>query len=70
MRLIDNLKENNMSNITIMPFGKYKGKPIVDIPSNYLLWAAENLVQEDICQACDKEWQFREKYNAHFKEGE
>ncbi len=56
-----------MEDIAIMPFGKYKGKPVVDIPSDYLLWAAEHLDQEDICKACDVEWQFREKYNTHFE---
>lgn len=56
-----------MREIDRMPFGKHKGKLIVDIPSNYLLWAAEHLEQEDICQACDKEWQFREKFNSHFE---
>lgn len=23
---------------TTMPFGKYKGTPIIDLPQNYLLW--------------------------------
>ena len=50
-----------------MPFGKHEGKLLVDIPSSYLLWAAENINQEDICQACDKEWSFREKFNSHFE---
>lgn len=54
--------------VEIMPFGKHRGKPIVDIPSSYLLWAAENMEQEDVCQACDTEWQFREKNNIHFED--
>ncbi len=56
-----------MREVEIMPFGKHAGKPIVDIPSDYLKWAAENMDQEDVCQACDKEWSFREKFNNHFK---
>ena len=51
-----------------MPFGKYKGKLIVDICSSYLLWAAEYIEQEEICLACDKEWQWREKNNMHFEQ--
>ena len=23
---------------TIMPFGKYKGRPLIDVPEEYLLW--------------------------------
>ena len=25
-----------------MPFGKYKGQPIEDVPDSYLLWLYEN----------------------------
>jgi uncharacterized protein (DUF3820 family) len=25
-----------------MPFGKYKGEPVEDIPADYLEWALEN----------------------------
>ena len=58
-----------------IPFGKYKGKEIVDLPSSYLLWIAEN-VKEDIprnkmvVKECDEEWCFREKFNMHFEEDE
>jgi hypothetical protein len=50
-----------------MPFGTHIGKLIVDIPSDYLLWVAEYVEQEDICKACDTEWNFREKFNSHFE---
>lgn len=56
-----------MREIDRIPFGKHKGKLIVDIPSDYLLWAAENIDQEDICEACDEEWSFREKFECHFE---
>jgi len=26
-----------------MPFGKYKGQPIEDVPTSYLYWIAENV---------------------------
>ncbi len=56
-----------MREIDRMPFGEHIGKLIVDIPSKYLLCAARYIDQEDICQACDDEWQFRERMNAHFE---
>lgn len=57
----------------IMPYGKHRGKPIHTIPSNYLKWVAENWNEKDvmkkrIVEECDKEYQFREKYNCHIKE--
>jgi len=51
-----------------MPYGKFKGKIMEEIPSKYLHWVAENFDNEDICEAADKEWQWREKYNQHWEE--
>lgn len=34
---------NNSHNSTVMPFGKYKGLLIKDIPIDYLEWALENI---------------------------
>jgi len=51
-----------------MPFGKYKGKEIEEIPSWYLKWAAENLSQDHLATVCDREWQWREKHNSHIEE--
>lgn len=31
-----------MSENATMPFGKHKGKPLTDVPSDYLLWVYEN----------------------------
>lgn len=30
-----------------MPFGKYKGKMLVDIPASYLLWLNDNVTELD-----------------------
>ena len=55
----------------IMPWGKFKGQDLESLPSSYLRWLAENIVEDksqrnkDICLAADKEWQYREKYNCH-----
>jgi len=57
----------------IMPFGKFKGQNIESLPSSYLRWLAENIVEDksqrnkDICLAADKEWQHREKYDCHIE---
>ncbi len=32
-----------MDDNSIMPFGKHKGKRLVDVPADYLLWCYENL---------------------------
>ena len=53
-----------------MPWGKHKDKNMEDIPSNYLLWLAENCDNERIAEAADEEWQFRERHNEHFYERE
>lgn len=58
-----------------MPFGKYKGKDIEEIPSSYLLWVAGNVKEDSsrnkiICEECDREWHWREKHGVHFEEGD
>jgi uncharacterized protein (DUF3820 family) len=57
----------------LMPYGKFKRKPIEEIPSSYLKWIAENVndeykKDESLCLAADKEYQFREKNGMHFEE--
>lgn len=51
-----------------MPCGKYKGKEIGLIPSDYLKWLAENWADEIICAAADKEYRSRTDYGEHFYE--
>ena len=52
----------------VMPYGKFKGKAIHEIPSGYLKWIAENINDVMLCEAADEEYQHREHYNAHFYE--
>jgi len=55
----------------IMPFGKYKGKDIVDIPSSYLKWLAkQDWVDGPLGKAVEEELRFRTARNLHFEEGE
>lgn len=35
------LKGKNMNDDSVMPFGKYKGKLLLDVPASYLLWWAD-----------------------------
>lgn len=56
-----------------MPFGKYRNDDIEDIPSEYLLWFAQNIKPDNkniemLVKACDDEWQFREKNNCHIED--
>ena len=54
-----------------MPFGKYKGLPIEELPSSYLQWLTNNIDDEErgknsIHLNADEEYEFRSKYNTHF----
>lgn len=49
-----------------MPFGKYIGQDLEDIPSSYLRWLAENCDDDEICEAADEEYQWREANRKHF----
>lgn len=58
-----------------MPYGKFKGKPMEEIPSSYLNWLASNINDEakgpnSICLAADEEYQDRSKNGTHFEENE
>jgi len=48
-----------------MPWGKFKGDDIEDIPSGYLMWLAVNCEQDDIATAADEEYRWRTDNNAH-----
>lgn len=59
--------------MTVMPFGKHKGKAIENLPSSYLKWMAENFDEKDptrrvLCLEADKEYQHREQHNCHFED--
>jgi len=52
----------------VMPFGKFKGQPICDIPSNYLHWLFDEAkdMSDQIADAALAEYKFRTKHNIHF----
>lgn len=54
-----------MNDLT-MPYGKFKGKQMHEIPSGYLRWMAKNMDDEILCEAADWEYQHREKYGTHW----
>jgi len=51
-----------------LPFGKFKGRTIEDVPSDYLKWLRDNSSDEDILEACEAELSYRTDHNAHFHE--
>ena len=49
-----------------MPWGEYKHYDIEDVPSDYLKWLIDKCENEDIRDAADCEYQWREVNYAHF----
>jgi uncharacterized protein (DUF3820 family) len=56
----------------LMPFGKYRGQDIVDLPSSYLKWCClQDWFEEryrGLLKAIDEELKFRDKRGCHFEE--
>ncbi|MEM5785836.1 MAG: DUF3820 family protein [Syntrophobacteraceae bacterium] len=49
-----------------MPFGKYRGQTLEEIPSGYLRWIALNVEdQDELQEAADSEFQWREEHGKH-----
>lgn len=44
---------------TKMPFGKFKGQTLKNIPTNYLEWVVMNHSDRGICEMCSVELQRR-----------
>lgn len=52
-----------------MPFGKYKGEDIEDLPSDYLRWLAGNCDwNTEIQEEADEEYWHRDQSNTHIWE--
>lgn len=51
-----------------MPWGKFKGEDIEDIPSGYLHWLAENCEDDLIATMADEEFRIRTDDGTHFYE--
>lgn len=51
-----------------MPWGKYRGKDIEDIPSSYLRWLTYNCEDDEIQQAAEQEHSWRTEWHKHFEE--
>ncbi|MGO9372705.1 MAG: putative quorum-sensing-regulated virulence factor [Syntrophobacteraceae bacterium] len=49
----------------VISFGKYRGKTIEELPSGYLKWIAENVDDDDLCEAADAEYQWRSQHGTH-----
>ncbi len=57
-----------------MPFGKYKGEPISEVPSSYLKWCqGEEFVYEDyleVAEKIDEEMRWRDDWEMHFEDSD
>lgn len=55
-----------------IPFGKFKGKDLEDVPDSYLQWfiGEKNIVSQRfvLCDNIKKELKYREKFDLHIKE--
>ncbi len=49
-----------------IPFGKYTGLEIEEIPSSYLKWLAENCDDDEIVEEAETEYEWRERFRSHF----
>jgi hypothetical protein len=49
-----------------MPRGNYKEREMDELPSDYLLWVAQNWDDEDICCAADEEYSRRTDESRHW----
>ena len=48
-----------------LPYGKFKGEDIEDIPSGYLYWLAQNCEDDRIATEADEEYRFRTDNGTH-----
>ena len=55
------------TNAMEMPFGKYEGKPLREIPSGYLRWCLNNLddMDSDLFDAMEAELRRRQRAEVH-----
>src|SRR5581483_7231399 len=55
--------------LKIMPLGKHKGRPMKEIPINYLLWAAKKEFDQDLTYSIRSEISKRKKGNLFSQAG-
>lgn len=51
----------------IMPWGKYEGEDMEDIPSSYLRWIMNNVDDQEVVEAAEAEMAYRDDHNAHLE---
>ena len=53
----------------IINFGKYKGREVEELPSQYLEWFLDTIENKPrLYEAIEEEYNFREKTNTHWEE--
>lgn len=51
----------------VLQFGKFIGKDLEEVPSDYLKWIINNVTtDEELIEEAEKEYEFREKWRTHF----
>jgi uncharacterized protein (DUF3820 family) len=45
-----------------LPWGKFKGRPLSEVPDSYLRWIAENVKNDRIATYADIVAQYRDRY--------
>jgi uncharacterized protein (DUF3820 family) len=57
-----------------LPFGKFKGTDIEDVPDGYLKWfIGEDKIRADfpkLCENIKKELKYRDDFDLHVREGQ
>ena len=44
---VEDKQDRNLTDLSPMPFGKYQGTPMQDVPARYLHWLWTNGLEED-----------------------
>jgi uncharacterized protein (DUF3820 family) len=61
------IKEFKVNSELSMPWGKYQGKTIEELPSSYLKWLSEECDDDEIMEAAEEEYKWRELFPGEHK---
>lgn len=59
-----------MDDKSLMPFGKYKGEKLANVPASYLLWIYDNLdLRDDLKNYISENYQYLQDESRYEKKG-
>ena len=62
------MDDRESSSELVIPFGKYCGKKIEELPSSYLKWMMNHMNgNEDLVEAAFDEYEYRSRWGKHGK---